>query len=110
MLFQLRALTLCVSICWYFSLLPTANLSNAVFSEECECEFKELAKGSGVYLIFSSLNVTERWVRSAETWGDSSPALPQLSGELLGLGARALHGLIGPTESGIETWSTMAAP
>ena len=66
MLFELRALTLCVSIFWYFSFFQSANLSNVVCSEELECEFKELAKGSGVSLIFGSLKVKERWVKSAE--------------------------------------------
>lgn len=69
LLFKLRALTLCMSIFWYFSFFPIANLSNAVCSEELKGELKELAKGSGVCLIFGSLNVKERWVRSAEAWG-----------------------------------------
>lgn len=73
LLVKLRALPLCVSIFCYLSFFRSANLSNAVFSEELECEFKELAKGSGICLIFRSLNVKERWVRSAETRGE--PAL-----------------------------------
>lgn len=46
------------SVCvFFFSFFLAANLSNAVCSEELGCQFKELDKGSGVYLISGSLIV-----------------------------------------------------
>lgn len=80
LLFKLKALTLCVVILWYFSFAQFINLIRVVCSEELESEFKQLAKGSGVCLIFCSLNVKESWVKSAEMHGRPSSTLPQLSG------------------------------
>lgn len=41
----------------FFLFFPATNLSNAVFSEELEYEFRELAKESGVLLVLGSLNI-----------------------------------------------------
>lgn len=81
LLFKLRALTLRVVILWCFSFARSTNLMvRVVCSEEPESVFKQLVKGSGVCLIFCSLNVKESWVKSAEIHGRSSFTLPQLSG------------------------------
>jgi len=113
LLFKLRALTLCVKIFWYFSFFQSANQNNVVCLEEHEYEFKELANESGVCLIFGSLNMKERWVRSAETRGDpawlrSCSSSAQQEGTPCG-NPSAAHVLllISPTESRIETWSAV---